>query len=356
MASKMCHTLPGGRPRASGAGPAAGRRGPGRWRVRGEGTRVIQELEGRTYDNHFEALAPAPGDYVLHYRDGACLTRVLRADGADADAGASGDVIELPCLADYPQAPDRVTYLFSIGEEGGERPARAPEGERPAPCRFFLALDDELASPAGFTYESVGWLRHVSPDWLLFAAVTGAQLDRWYRDNRFCSRCGHRTELAPRSREIVCPECAKIVYPKIQPGVICAVLQLADDPANDQILLTRYAGRTTALWALVAGFTEIGEPVEDTVRREVMEEVGLRVRDLRYHASQPWSFSDTLLMGFWCEVDGSADITVDHSELKEARWFTRAEIPLERTNDRASMTGQMIELFRLRGRDALDAR
>ena len=304
---------------------------------------MIQELDGRTYDNHFEVAEPTPHDYVLHYRDGACLTRVLHADGSDADAGASGDVIELPCLADYPVAPSRVTYLFSIGEKDGVR------------ARFFLALDDNVTAPDGFTYEAVSWLRHVSPDWLLFAAVTGAQLDRWYRDNRFCSRCGHRTELAPRSREIVCPECAKIVYPKIQPGVICAVVQLADNPADDKIVLTRYAGRTTALWALVAGFTEIGEPIEDTVRREVMEEVGLRVKNLRFHTSQPWSFSDTLLLGFWCEVDGSADITVDTSELKEARWFTREEIPLERTNDRASMTGQMIEEFRLHGREVLGA-
>ena len=118
-------------------------------------------------------------------------------------------------------------------------------------------------------------------------------------------------------------------------------------------MLTRYNGRTTALWALVAGFTEIGEPLEDTVRREVMEEVGLTVKNLRFYKSQPWSFSDTLLVGFWAEVDGDDAIRVDHEELKEARWFGRDEIPLERTGDRVSMTGEMIEQFRLHGREVL---
>ena len=285
---------------------------------------MIQEFGAEhAFDNHFEPHEAADGDYLLHFSDGGCLARV--AEGR----------VELPRMGAYPTRPSRLTYLFSLGQE-----------------RFFLALDDVVTVPAGFAYEAVSWLRRAEPQHLLFAAATASQLDRWYRENRFCGRCGHPTEIAPTSREIVCPECARIVYPKICPGVICAVTRLADDPADDAIVLTRYNGRTTALWALVAGFTEIGEPLEDTVRREVMEEVGLRVRNLRFYKSQPWSFTDTLMVGFWCEVDGPSDIRVDHDELKEARWFTRAEIPLERTDDRASMTGEMIERFRTMGRAA----
>ncbi len=297
---------------------------------------MIQEFgDEHRYDNHFEPYTPAEKDYLLHFTAAGCLARVCHVGGADADAGDSGEVVELPRVADYPRVPTDVTYLFSLGEE-----------------RFFLALEDRVAAPAGFAYESVNWLRHAEPQHLLFAAATASQLDRWYRDNRFCGRCGAPTELGPSSREIVCPECARIVYPKICPGAICAVVRLADDPADDAIVLTRYAGRTTALWALVAGFTEIGEPLEDTVRREVMEEVGLSVKNLRFYKSQPWSFTDTLMAGFWCEVDGDPTITVDRSELKEARWFRRDEIPLERTGDRASMTGEMIERFRTMGRAA----
>ena len=290
----------------------------------GRGKRMIQEFgDEHRYDNHFEPHEAAEGDYLLHFAEGRCLAHV--ADGR----------VELPRARDYSAAPRRLTYLFSLGEE-----------------RFFLALDDEVTIPSGFAYELVSWLRQAEPQHLLFAAATASQLDRWYRENRFCGRCGHPTELAPTSREIVCPECARIVYPKICPGVIVGIVDRAEDPADDRIVLTRYNGRTTALWALVAGFTEIGEPLEDTVRREVMEEVGLSVKNLRFYKSQPWSFTDTLLVGFWCEVDGDPTIAVDHSELKEARWFARDEIPLERTGDRASLTGEMIERFRLMGRAA----
>ncbi|MBM6775080.1 NAD(+) diphosphatase [Olsenella profusa] len=297
---------------------------------------MIHELDA-TYalDNHFEPHEARPEDYLLHFSDGACLARVTHVGAADADAGDSGEVFDLPRARDYRRRPRRVTYLFSLGA-----------------ARFFLALDDRVAAPAGFAYESVNWLRRAEPQHLLFAAATASQLNRWYRANRFCGRCGHATELAPSSREIVCPSCAQIVYPKICPGVIVAVVRQAADPADDAIVLTRYAGRTTALWALVAGFTEIGEPLEDTVRREVREEVGLSVRNLRFYKSQPWGFTDTLLAGFWCEVDGASELAVDHLELKEARWFTRAEMPLERVGDRASLTGEMIERFRTMGRAA----
>ena len=295
---------------------------------------MIQEIGEHVYHNEYVVCEPAAGDYVLHYRDRGCLVRATAHGGRGADAWAAGDEFDLPHLGDLPGAPERLVYAFAIDE-----------------ARFWIALDDAVAVPEGFTYEAISWLRYAEPAELLFAAVTGSQLDRWYRDNRFCSRCGHPTELGPRSREVVCPECAKITYPKICPGIICGIVDCSE--GRERIVLTRYNGRTTALWALVAGFTEIGEPLENTVHREVMEEVGLRVKNLRFYKSQPWSFSDTLLVGFWAEVDGSDEIRVDHEELKEARWFTRDEIPLERTRDRVSMTGEMIEQFRLRGREVL---
>lgn len=296
---------------------------------------MIQEIgPDHVLDNHFARLEPEGADRVLHFRDGTCLARASSVGAGDADAGDAGDVVDLPRLADYARPPKLVTYLFSLGEE-----------------RFFLCLDDEARLGGDFSYASMGWLRHAEPAHLLFAAVTASQLDRWYRDNRFCGSCGHAMALAPTSRELVCPACARIVYPKICPGVICAVTGCDGD--DEKIVLTRYAGRTTALWALVAGFTEIGESLEGTVRREVMEEVGLRVKNLRFYKSQPWSFTDTLLAGFWCEVDGDPAIRVDHTELKEARWFTRAEIPAERSDDRVSLTGEMIERFRARGRAGL---
>ena len=108
--------------------------------------------------------------------------------------------------------------------------------------------------------------------------------------------------------------------------------------------MSKYAGRTYTNYALLAGFSEIGETVEETVRREVMEEVGLKVGQLHYYKSQPWSFTDTLLMGFYAELEGGEDITLDRTELSMAEWFEREEIPV--TYEDCSLTNEMIIAFK----------
>lgn len=100
-------------------------------------------------------------------------------------------------------------------------------------------------------------------------------------------------------------------------------------------------------YALIAGFTEIGETLEETVQREVMEEIGLKVKNIRYYKSQPWSFSSTLLCGFFCEVDGDTEITLDTEELSVGEWFDRDNIPVE--DDGVSLTREMIVVFKTGG-------
>ncbi len=117
---------------------------------------------------------------------------------------------------------------------------------------------------------------------------------------------------------------------------------------GNRLLMSQYAGREYKKYALLAGFTEIGETVEETVAREVMEEVGLKVKNITYYKSQPWSFSDTLLMGFFCELDGEEDVTLDEEELALAQWFEREEIPAE--PDDVSLTNEMMMVFK-EGRD-----
>jgi NAD+ diphosphatase len=112
-----------------------------------------------------------------------------------------------------------------------------------------------------------------------------------------------------------------------------------------RIVLTRYAaGRYHAIDALVAGFVEIGETFEETVQREVMEEAGIRVKNIRYYKSQPWGIVDDLLAGFYCDVDGDSTIHMDRSELKEAGWHTRDEIVLQPTDH--SLTNEMMTRFK----------
>ena len=135
-----------------------------------------------------------------------------------------------------------------------------------------------------------------------------------------------------------CGACGNMEYPKICPAVIVGVTD------GDRLLMSKYAGRAYKNYALIAGFTEIGETVEQTVAREVMEEVGLKVKNIRYYKSQPWAFTDTLLMGFYCDLDGSDAIRLDENELAVAEWFTREEIPEPVSQE--SLTNEMILRFK----------
>ena len=116
---------------------------------------------------------------------------------------------------------------------------------------------------------------------------------------------------------------------------------------GDKILLSKYAGREYKKYALIAGFAEIGESIEDTVRREVGEEVGLKVKNLRFYKSQPWSFTDTLLFGFFCQVDGDDTITMDDQELSVAQWVSREEVPDD--PEGISLTREMMTVFKEKG-------
>ena len=160
----------------------------------------------------------------------------------------------------------------------------------------------------------------------------------WYRNRKFCGRCGHKMRHDEKERMMRCDHCGNMEFPKICPAVIIGVTD------GDKILMSKYAGRAYKKYALLAGFTEIGETIEETVQREVMEEVGLKVKNIRYYKSQPWSFSDTLLMGFYCDLDGEEEITLDREELALAEWFRRDEIPVEPSRD--SLTNEMIIKFK----------
>ena len=154
------------------------------------------------------------------------------------------------------------------------------------------------------------------------------------RQELTCPQCGAKTSI----QNTFCPQCGKIAYPLICPSVIVAVHD------GDRLLLTKYARGNFKRYALIAGYAEFGEPIEDTVRREVMEEVGLKVKNLRFYKSQPWPYTDTLLMGFFCELDGDDKVTLQEDELGEGTWFHRDEMP--EGGSRSSLTGEMIEVFR----------
>ncbi len=181
-------------------------------------------------------------------------------------------------------------------------------------------------------------VRSLKDDVKVFTAFTASHLESWYRANAFCGRCGSPTVDGTDERKVVCTKCGNMIYPRINPAVIAAVYD------GDKLLMTRYANRPVNWLVLVAGFMEIGESAEDTVAREVLEETGVHVKNIRYFGSQPWGIPGNLTLGYIAELDGSAEVTVDTSELSEAVWVPRSEIGEER--EHFSITQAMIQAFR----------
>ena len=269
---------------------------------------MIQDCVQGRFDNAYSPREPEAND-VLFCAKGDALLVGKRDDGT----------VKLPTFAELERTEGQ--YLFSLDGRG----CYLWEGEPPAETEAF-------------SYVPSRTLRDAPPTAELYACAAAESLARWYGNNRFCGRCGAARKKSETERALVCPACGDTVYPKICPGVIVAVCD------GDRIVLTRYAGRAFKRWALVGGFAEIGEGIEDTVRREVFEDLGLKVKNLRFYKSQPWVYTDTLLFGFFAEKDGSDTIRRQESELSEARWFTRDELPDDHST--ISLTGEMIELFR----------
>ena len=138
-------------------------------------------------------------------------------------------------------------------------------------------------------------------------------------------------------RALICPECHNIVYPRLNPAVIVGIRN------GDKLLLTRYKTGFRHN-ALVAGFVEFGETLEECVQREVFEETGLKVKNITYYKSQPWGIAEDILAGFYCDVDGDDRIRMDENELRYADWVFRDEIELQ--PDHLSLTNEMMEMFK----------
>ena len=194
------------------------------------------------------------------------------------------------------------------------------------------------ASIVGSSFEGRRFFRTAAPKEYGFAGITGLHLNGWYRKNKFCGVCGGILEKDQKERMLYCPVCKNMIFPRINPAVIVGVTD------GSRLLLTKYRGRDYKNYALVAGFTEIGESFEETVAREVLEETGLTVKSIRYYKSQPWAFADDILAGYFCEVEGSTEITMDQGELSVAEWIERDDIEVE--YDDTSLTNEMICYFK----------
>lgn len=211
---------------------------------------MIQDIYPHRYHNEYRPCAPRPDSILLFY-DEECVL-----------AAMPDEKLQFPQFrhlgANAAAVAENAVYLFSIDD-----------------LAYFLTLDRPKLNPQDaehFSMHPVSIFRTAKPLAQAFAGITGSQLKNWYDTSRYCGRCGSELKQDKKERMLRCPVCGHTVYPKISPAVIVGVKD------GDRLLLTKYSGRAYKRYALIAGFNEIGESIEDTVRREVMEEVGLKVK------------------------------------------------------------------------------
>lgn len=273
---------------------------------------MLQDLDVGRLENEFRNIAAGAEDYILCFHE----AKVLLCRSAD-------DTLILPTFTQITIKETSAVPRYVYRMQGKN---------------YFLWTDAAPVSPMdSFAYEDVRQLRQLISKEICFAVMTGWHLYNWYRANRLCGCCGMPTEHDNKERMLRCPKCGNMIFPRINPAVIVAVTD------GDRILLSKYAGRAYTRYALLAGYTEIGETIEQTVHREVMEEVGLRVKNLRYYKSQPWGIDGNVLLGFYCDLDGSDVINIDKNELSMAAWYPRNDLPAH--DDGISLTREMIRVF-----------
>ncbi len=201
------------------------------------------------------------------------------------------------------------------------------------PC-FAVAA----SGSAGEGYSQVG-LRGLlgrTQQSLFYLAGRAQQVIEWHETHQFCGRCGSPMQDHRQDRAKHCPSCGLINYPRLSPSIIVLVTR------GDEMLLARNAQWPTGMYSTLAGFVEAGESIEQTVHREVKEEVGLLVKDLEYFGSQSWPFPNSLMLGFHAEYAGG-EIVCQDEEIADAQWFRPDNLP--QIPPRTAISGWLIQEF-----------
>ena len=302
---------------------------------------MIQDIYPSRLNNQYVECSPADSDVVFFFQGSSLLAKFI--DEETLVYPQYDEFVKGITLTDKTDSVDKYTftYLLSVDDTRyflAEKNNELLKGQYAGEMADASIHDEYDTLLEGFSFIGVNSFRKAKPKATAFAAITAYHIYGWYRDNHFCGRCGHPTVHDSKERMLRCPVCGNMIFPKICPAVIVAVTD------NDRILLTKYAGRTYRNYALIAGFNEAGETLEQTVEREVMEEVGLRVKNIRYYKSQPWGLSGSVLSGFFCELDGDDKITLQEDELSLGTWVKADELDLE--DDGISLTREMILKFR----------
>jgi NAD+ diphosphatase len=243
------------------------------------------------------------------------------ADGRLAPFQATADELPAP--------PVRTQYLGWLS--GADGPVHCYSGELPA----------DLALTNGYAAVDLRQVFEAFDAVMFGLAGRAKQIAHWDRDHQFCGRCATPMTALAHERAKRCPACGLTNYPRLSPAMIVAVTRTGEDGV-EQILLARNHRFPNGRYSVVAGFVEPGESLEDCVRREVCEEVGVDVDEIRYFGSQPWPFPNSLMVGFTARYAGG-DIRLEELEIADAQWFTADNLP--QVPPKISIARQLIDWF-----------
>lgn len=244
---------------------------------------MLHDIAPHVLSNAYSPRAPQRSDVALYFDPEGVY---LRADA-------------FPTCADYP-ADTALQYLFDYDGRAVFLADQPPLDAQRQPHRALRSQPQPLA----------------------FLGGTAQHLWDWYRNTRFCGRCGAPMTHSLTERAMTCPACSNTVYPRISPAVIVLIHNGAD-----KLMLAQGRRFVGGFYSCIAGYLEIGESLEQAVRREALEETGLHLTNLQYFGNQPWPFTDTHMVGFFAQADEREPIRIQQEELADARWFSRDELP-----------------------------
>lgn len=189
---------------------------------------------------------------------------------------------------------------------------------------YSCEVTDDSETPKGMAYLNLRQLFGLLDDDCFWLAGRAVQIMDWDRTHQYCGRCGSRTEDQAHERAKICPLCQHTSYPRLSPAMIVRITRQGE--SGPEILLARAHHFPPGRYSVLAGFVEPGESLEECVQREVCEEVGITVKNIRYFGSQPWPFPNSLMIAFTAEYE-SGRITLEEAEMADAGWFTPYNLP-----------------------------